>query len=405
MRAAANRGVRAAAERIVSAGNAAAPVNTIARPRSSAAAITSASRTDPPGCTTAVAPASATRVEAVAEREERVGGRDRCPASDPGAAFITATFTASTRLICPAPTASVRSAPVKITAFDFTCAHTRHANRSADPLLGGRLPLRHDLRDDRRRPSAARRLRRALRSTRSRSWCSTPPRNVRDSPPDRRRRRRAALAAPAKSAVTTRMFCFAARIGLRLVGDRRRDDRLDERRRQRPRRRRRRSAGSARRCRRRPRADRRRARGRRPSSIVAPVATPHGFVCLMTTAAGSVNSSAIRSAASRSSRFVYDSSLPWCTSQRAAGSAPASAATAPSGAGSRRSAGPSAADAPSARRPRASSRRRRTSTCAQRHRDHAVVLRRCARTPSASARTGTSSDGPPARASSSSTLG
>ena len=35
-----------------------------------------------------------------------------------------------------------------------------------------------------------------------------------------------------------------------------------------------------------------------------PVATPHGFVCLITAAAGSVNSSAMRSAASRSSRFV-----------------------------------------------------------------------------------------------------
>ena len=46
-------------------------------------------------------------------------------------AFITATFTASTRLICPAPMASVRSAPVKITALDFTCAQTRQAKRSA----------------------------------------------------------------------------------------------------------------------------------------------------------------------------------------------------------------------------------------------------------------------------------
>ena len=36
-----------------------APVNTIAMPCSSAAAITSASRRDPPGCATAVAPASA----------------------------------------------------------------------------------------------------------------------------------------------------------------------------------------------------------------------------------------------------------------------------------------------------------------------------------------------------------
>ena len=57
-------------------------------------------------------------IEAVPEREERVGGGDG--ARERAAAFITATFTASTRLICPAPTASVRSAVVKITAFDFT---------------------------------------------------------------------------------------------------------------------------------------------------------------------------------------------------------------------------------------------------------------------------------------------
>ncbi len=46
-----------------------------------------------------------------------------------------------------------------------------------------------------------------------------------------------------------------------------------------------------------------------------PVATPQGFVCLITTPAGSANSSAMRTAASRSSRFVYDSSLPWWTCQ------------------------------------------------------------------------------------------
>ena len=57
--------------------------------------------------------------------------RRRCPSAIPAAAFITATLTASTRLICPAPTASVRSAPVKITVFDLTCAQTRHAKRSA----------------------------------------------------------------------------------------------------------------------------------------------------------------------------------------------------------------------------------------------------------------------------------
>ena len=57
-------------------------------------------------------------VEPVAEREERVGGGDGV--RQRAGAFITATFTASTRLICPAPTASVRSAVVKITAFDLT---------------------------------------------------------------------------------------------------------------------------------------------------------------------------------------------------------------------------------------------------------------------------------------------
>ena len=46
------------------------------------------------------------------------------------------------------------------------------------------------------------------------------------------------------------------------------------------------------------------------SAIAAPVAVPHGLVCLMTAAAGSLNSSTMRAAASRSSRFVYDSSLP-----------------------------------------------------------------------------------------------
>src|SRR3954464_940004 len=79
------------------------PVNTIARPCSSAAAITSASRTDPPGWTTAVAPARAT-----ASRPSRNGKNASDAATDPLSdpdpvpcpAFITATFTASTRLIC-----------------------------------------------------------------------------------------------------------------------------------------------------------------------------------------------------------------------------------------------------------------------------------------------------------------
>ena len=51
--------------------------------------------------------------------------RAACPA------FIIAIFTASTRLIWPAPTAQRRSGPVKMTVFDFTCAQTRQAKRSA----------------------------------------------------------------------------------------------------------------------------------------------------------------------------------------------------------------------------------------------------------------------------------
>ena len=62
------------------------PVNTIAMPASSAAAITSASRTDPPGWMTAVAPASIGGDQAVGEREEGVGGDDRAPGARLGQA-------------------------------------------------------------------------------------------------------------------------------------------------------------------------------------------------------------------------------------------------------------------------------------------------------------------------------
>ena len=53
------------------------PVKTMARPRSSAASITSASRIEPPGWITAVAPASAAAMQPVGEGEEGVGGHDR----------------------------------------------------------------------------------------------------------------------------------------------------------------------------------------------------------------------------------------------------------------------------------------------------------------------------------------
>ena len=53
------------------------PVNTMAMPCSSAAAITSSSRIEPPGWMTAVMPACGGLVDAVAEGEEGVGGHHR----------------------------------------------------------------------------------------------------------------------------------------------------------------------------------------------------------------------------------------------------------------------------------------------------------------------------------------
>ena len=55
-------------------------------PALAAAAVTSSSRTEPPGCTIAVDPGRGQRLEPVGEREERVGGRDR--AADPVAAAL-----------------------------------------------------------------------------------------------------------------------------------------------------------------------------------------------------------------------------------------------------------------------------------------------------------------------------
>ena len=192
-----------------------------------------------------------------------------------------------------------------MTAFDFTCAHTRHANRSAVHSSAVGWRLRHDLRAVAGRPRLARfdhpigLLQQHAAEKRPRSPASRPA--------DRFVRRR-------KSAVTTRMFCFAASIAQRVLVDRRRDHRFDERRREGP---------GGRRVDRAVDADDAAEGGQRIGiarahvGVVdrAPVATPHGLVCLITTAAGSVNSSAMRSAASRSSRFVYDSSLPWCTCQ------------------------------------------------------------------------------------------
>ena len=181
------------------------PVKTIARPCSSAAAITSASRTDPPGCTTAVAPAGRDGIESVAEREERVGRRDRSAAATDArrdAAFTTATLTASTRLICPAPIASVRR---RIGEDDGVRLHVRadRARRSAALPTPPRSAARFvtTLNAFGQRPGVH-----GLRASTTRSRSCIEHRR-RESIAVRRLRR----AERRKSAVTTRMLRLAAR--------------------------------------------------------------------------------------------------------------------------------------------------------------------------------------------------
>src|SRR6267142_5002237 len=103
------------------------PVNTMAKPRRSATAITSASRTEPPGWITAVAPALA------ASSTPSGNGKNASEATTHPAsgdcAFMTAILTESTRLICPAPTPSVAPSFAKTIALDFTCFATFNAKR------------------------------------------------------------------------------------------------------------------------------------------------------------------------------------------------------------------------------------------------------------------------------------
>ena len=130
------------------------------------------------------------------------------------------------------------------------------------------------------------------------------------------------------------------------------------------------------------------------------VAAPHGFVCLITAAAGSSNSSTMRAAASRSSRLVYDSSLPCSTVARRRPCRRGASAyqRRRSGAGFRRNAGrascrsddatsPAAPATPVARRAR--SRSPSSVTVGQRRRNRRVVAGRCARTLCAPGRIGT----------------
>ena len=89
-----------------------APVNAIAIPRSSAAAMTSGSFTEPPGWMAAVAPASAA-ASRPSGNGKKASLHTTLPASGSFAspAFHTAMRLESTRLIWPAPVPSVRPSP------------------------------------------------------------------------------------------------------------------------------------------------------------------------------------------------------------------------------------------------------------------------------------------------------
>ena len=211
-----------------------------------------------------------------------------------------AIFTESTRLIWPAPTASVRSAALKTIVLDFTCAQTRQANRSAvhSSAVGCRLVTT--------RGKVPRRPRLGASVTRSGSCTSMPPRNDRISLRFLSHDRLVGLREVRRDDAQVRL---CRQDGARIVGDARRDDRFDEGRRQGAR-----GVGVDRAV----EPDDPAEGGKRIDLARAnvgllervPVATPHGLVCLMTTPVGSLNSSTRRSAASRSSRLVKESSLP-----------------------------------------------------------------------------------------------
>ena len=121
------------------------------------------------------------------------------------AAFITATFTASTRLIWPAPIAASRSARANTTAFDFTWAVTRQASRRAahSAPVGGRRVITR--RPDSGRPAASAVHGPAASVTRSPPCTRNAPRMDRTSRSDR------TSPADEQSARTSRRFFFAAR--------------------------------------------------------------------------------------------------------------------------------------------------------------------------------------------------
>ena len=116
-------------------------MNTIAAPASSQAAITSESRTDPPGWTSAVAPASIASWGPSGKgknaSEATTDPASSSSASSPRArrAFSIAILTESTRLICPAPIPSVAPSFAITIAFERTWRHTFQANHRSSHWL------------------------------------------------------------------------------------------------------------------------------------------------------------------------------------------------------------------------------------------------------------------------------
>ena len=113
-------------------------MRTIAISCSSAAAMTSSSRTEPPGCTTARARSGAD-IQTVSKREEGVRANDRpfqvqVTALDGEPGGVHAAH-------LPAPIPTTCSAFAKTMAFDLTCLHTFHASSiaCASCSVGGSL--------------------------------------------------------------------------------------------------------------------------------------------------------------------------------------------------------------------------------------------------------------------------
>ena len=157
---------------------------TIARPCSSAAAITSASRTDPPGCTTAVAPAAAT-----ASRPSRNGKNASEAATDPCSDPRRLHHRHLHRVHAAHLARADRQRRSALGEDHGVRLHVRaHAPGEPQrlPLVGGRPPPGHHAeavrRRRRRRPATAA----AASATLSRSCTSSAPRIDRSSSPGRR---------------------------------------------------------------------------------------------------------------------------------------------------------------------------------------------------------------------------